>query len=90
MSSGGRGKHAGGDGIVKELELLEPAVVSLFADRHEQGPPGLRRGGAGKTGRATLRRDGRARRLPAKGSVELDAGDVLRVETPGGGAWGRR
>ncbi len=89
-NSGGRGKHRGGDGIVKELRLLAPAVASVFADRHEEGPPGLRGGAEGKTGRIQLTRDGRTRRLASKGSTDLRSDDVLRVETPGGGGWGKR
>ena len=86
--SGGKGRHRGGDGIIKELEMTAPATVSLFADRHREGPAGLRGGAAGKPGRVTVRRGRGVQTLPAKGSFELGAGDVLRVETPGGGGWG--
>ena len=89
-SSGGAGRMRGGDGIVKELELHAPAVGSVFADRHDQGPPGLAGGQRGSPGRAQLIRDGRTRTLPAKGSIDLQVGDVLRITTPGGGGWGKR
>ncbi|MCB9889134.1 MAG: hydantoinase B/oxoprolinase family protein [Planctomycetes bacterium] len=87
--SGGRGRHRGGDGVVKEIELEAPAQVSLFADRHVRAPAGRDGGKAGKSGRAFVEREGRRRRVPAKGSLPLHAGDVLVIETPGGGGWGR-
>ena len=86
--SGGRGRRRGGDGIVKELRMMAPAVVSVFADRHRSGPPGSNGGGSGKAGRIQLTRGRRTRTLPAKGSSDVRAGDVLRIETPGGGGWG--
>lgn len=87
--SGGRGKHRGGDGIRKRVRLRDGhALASLFADRHQVGAPGLAGGGAGKPGRAVLIREGRKRRLAAKESVELAAGDIIEVETPGGGGFG--
>jgi len=87
--SGGRGRHRGGDGMVKELLVLRDSTVTLFAERHKIAPGGSRRGGSGKTGRAVLLSTGPARRLPAKGSVQLKAGDAVLVETPGGGGWGQ-
>jgi N-methylhydantoinase B len=86
---GGRGHHRGGDGLIKELTVLEDSTLTLFADRHEVSPPGEDGGGPGKTGRARVWQDGHARRLPAKATVQLRPGDVVRVETPGGGGWGR-
>ncbi len=88
--SGGEGRHRGGDGIRRELELLARARVSLLTDRRRYPPYGLRGGEPGATGRNLLRREGREewRELPAKGSVELGPGDVLRIETPGGGGYG--
>ncbi|MHC4898910.1 MAG: hydantoinase B/oxoprolinase family protein [Planctomycetota bacterium] len=87
--SGGSGRHRGGDGLIKELLVLQESTVTLFADRHRIAPGGARRGGPGKTGRARVRSGNRARALPAKGTVELSGGDVLRIETPGGGGWGQ-
>jgi N-methylhydantoinase B len=86
--SGGRGAHRGGDGIRKEFEVLAPVTLSLFADRQASGPRGLLGGADGRPGRLTLIRAGRSRRLAGKGSHDLLAGDVLRLETPGGGGWG--
>jgi N-methylhydantoinase B len=88
--SGGGGRARGGDGLVKEIEALAPMTASLFAERHRAGPAGSSGGGPGAPGRARLRRRGRWRRVPAKSSHELDAGDRLTIETPGGGGWGRR
>ena len=88
--SGGSGRHRGGDGVLKELSVLADCTVTLFADRHRVGPPGSHGGGPGRVGRAHLRHHGRLRRLPAKGTWELEPGDALRLKTPGGGGWGRR
>lgn len=88
--SGGAGRFAGGDGLIKEVELQSACSMSLFAERHASGPPGLRGGSPGKPGVAYLIREGRRKRLPAKISQSLQAGDILRIETPGGGGWGRR
>ncbi len=86
--SGGRGRNRGGDGIVKELMLLRDCTATLFAERHRVAPGGSHGGGPGKTGRAKLVSRGRASRLPPKGTVPLEAGDRVRIETPGGGGWG--
>jgi N-methylhydantoinase B/oxoprolinase/acetone carboxylase alpha subunit len=87
--SGGAGLHRGGDGIVREYEFLAPAEVTLLSDRRGRGPWGLAGGGAGEPGRNTLIRAGRALPLRAKTRLEIRAGDRLRIETPGGGGWGR-
>ena len=86
--SGGSGAHRGGDGIVREFEFLVPAEVTLLSDRRERGPWGLAGGGSGKPGRNTLARAGRSQKLPAKTRFETRPGDVLKIETPGGGGWG--
>ena len=86
--SGGAGVHRGGDGIVREFEFLVPAEVTLLSDRRERGPWGLAGGASGKPGRNTLLRAGRSQKLPAKTRFEARPGDVLRIETPGGGGWG--
>jgi N-methylhydantoinase B len=88
--SGGAGKWRGGDGIVRELEFLAPAEASLLCDRRRLGPYGLAGGAAGARGRNTLLRRGRAQRLPSKVSLRVESGDRLRIETPGGGGWGRK
>jgi N-methylhydantoinase B/oxoprolinase/acetone carboxylase alpha subunit len=83
--SGGRGAHRGGDGIVRELRFLVPAEVTILSDRRERGPWGLAGGEAGRPGRNTLR----GQPIAAKVRLDARAGDVLRIETPGGGGWGR-
>jgi N-methylhydantoinase B len=87
--SGGTGKFRGGDGLVREIELLTDAEVTLLADRRKFQPYGLSGGGPGAAGRASvMQADGGTVELPGKCSQRLKAGDVLRIETPGGGGWG--
>jgi N-methylhydantoinase B len=89
-NSGGGGKLRGGDGIIREIETLVPARMSLLADRRARGPYGLAGGRPGAAGRdAILRRGGRTERIAAKGSWDLSASDRVRIETPGGGGHGR-
>jgi N-methylhydantoinase B len=87
--SGGRGRHRGGDGIVRELEFLGPVQVTLLAERRRVPPYGLAGGGPGAPGRDWIVHGGRARRVAAKATLAMGAGDRLRVETPGGGGFGR-
>jgi N-methylhydantoinase B len=89
QGSGGRGRARGGDGVVREIETLAPARMSLLADRRARGPYGLDGGGAGKPGRDLVISNGRASRIDAKGSWELRPGDRVRIETPGGGGHGK-
>jgi N-methylhydantoinase B len=87
--SGGEGKFRGGDGIVREVELLSDADVTLLADRRSRGPYGLRGGNDGTAGRTEIIHcDGTKRELPGKCSVRLKKGDRVRIESPGGGGWG--
>ncbi|MCU1275826.1 MAG: hyuB [Bryobacterales bacterium] len=88
--SGGQGRHAGGDGIVREIEFLTPADVTILSDRRARGPYGLAGGSAGKPGRNTLLRGGSASSIAAKVNFMAKAGDVLRIESPGGGGWGKK
>jgi N-methylhydantoinase B len=88
--SGGAGKHRGGDGVIREIETLVPARMSMLADRRKRGPYGLQGGDDGKPGKNEIVRGGRSRKIAAKGSLELEAGDRIRIETPGGGGWGKR
>ncbi len=87
--SGGKGLHRGGDGLVREFEFRAPAEVTILSDRRVHAPWGLAGGSPGKAGRNTLLRAGRARRLPGKVRFDALPGDRLRIETPGGGGWGR-
>lgn len=86
--SGGAGRHRGGDGILRELEFLAPAEITLLSDRRERGPYGLAGGAPGSPGRNVVVRRGRASEVGGKATFRVDAGDRLRVETPGGGGWG--
>lgn len=89
--SGGAGEHPGGEGIVRELEILTDATVSLITERRVSRPPGLAGGGPGAVGENWLLPSGdesRAERLPDKCTISVRAGDVLRILTPGGGGWG--
>ena len=89
--SGGTGKFAGGDGLVREVEVLAPLQLTLLADRRRFRPYGLAGGGEGAAGAAWLvKADGAETELPGKCSLRLEAGDALRLETPGGGGWGKR
>ena len=85
--SGGEGAHRGGDGLVKELELLCDAEVTLLADRRVVRPYGLEGGGDGAAGLAVLREGEDERTLRGKCSARVKRGAVLRLETPGGGGW---
>jgi N-methylhydantoinase B len=88
--SGGKGLHVGGDGIIREIEVLTDAQVTLLADRRSRGPYGLAGGTDGAPGRTViLRKDGSQEELPSKTSTRLRSGERVRVETPGGGGWGK-
>ncbi|HYU45649.1 MAG TPA: hydantoinase B/oxoprolinase family protein [Terriglobales bacterium] len=89
--SGGKGLHTGGDGIVREIEVLTDAQVTLLADRRCRGPYGLAGGSDGAPGRTViLRKDGSQEELPSKTSTRLRSGERVRIESPGGGGWGRQ
>ena len=86
--SGGQGAHVGGDGVVREIEFLSPAHVTIISERRSTRPYGLNGGGDGQPGRNLLDRDGVTTRIGAKAELDVMPGDRFRVETPGGGAWG--
>jgi N-methylhydantoinase B len=88
--SGGAGKFRGGNGLVREIELLARSQVTLLADRRKFAPYGLSGGEDGARGRATLMKaDGQEIELKGKCTLYAETGDVIRVETPGGGGWGK-
>lgn len=87
-SSGGAGKYRGGDGLVREIELLSDARITLLADRRKFPPYGLSGGGPGALGNTSLITAGEVRALPGKCSIRAARGSIVRIETPGGGAWG--
>ena len=82
--SGGAGLHRGGDGVVRELRVLEDCRLSLLSERRTAAPRGSAGGADGATGRNSLN----GAELPAKVTVDVRAGDVIRIETPGGGGYG--
>jgi len=88
--SGGPGKFRGGDGIVREIEVLADCEVTLLADRRSRGPWRLAGGTDGAPGKTFItRRDGSVEAMPAKFSARLRSGERITIETPGGGGWGR-
>jgi N-methylhydantoinase B/oxoprolinase/acetone carboxylase alpha subunit len=89
--SGGRGLASGGDGIIRDLLMLEDCTVSLVTERRISRPWGLAGGEPGAVGENWLipqNNESRAERLPPKVTIAVKAGDVIRVLTPGGGGWG--
>jgi 5-oxoprolinase (ATP-hydrolysing) len=82
--SGGQGLHAGGDGLIREIEILAPMRVSVVSERRVFPPYGMRGGGPGARGMNLLN----GKPLEHRVSADVSPGDVLRIETPGGGAWG--
>jgi N-methylhydantoinase B len=87
-NTGGSGQHRGGDGLIRKIELLGPAQVTLLTERRKFPPYGLHSGGPGTKGRNVLNEHGIDRELPGKCNIQADAGAVLHIETPGGGGWG--
>jgi N-methylhydantoinase B len=84
LGSGGSGAHRGGDGVVRELRVLEDCRVSLLGERRALAPGGAGGGGDGASGRNLLNGE----ELPGKVALDVRAGDVLTIETPGGGGHG--
>ena len=88
--SSGAGRFRGGDGIVRKYRFLEPASVCLITDRRKHRPWGAHGGKDGMSGRNSLIRNGKTVALHGKQMFEAGAGDILIIETPGGGGWGSR
>jgi N-methylhydantoinase B len=86
--SGGSGAHRGGDGLIREIEFLCPAAVTILSERRRTMPYGLNGGNPGAPGRNVLIREGKEQDLPGKVQFEARQGDVLSMRTPGGGGWG--
>jgi N-methylhydantoinase B len=87
--SGGEGRFRGGDGIIRETEILAPSRVTLLSERRVFAPYGLAGGEPGQPGRNVLFGAEASRPLPGKTSFDAMPGDILRIETPGGGGHGR-
>jgi 5-oxoprolinase (ATP-hydrolysing) len=87
--SGGRGAHNGGNGLIREIEFLEPLNVAILSERRVFAPYGLEGGRPGRRGENLfIRQDGRRMNLGAKNEIQAQAGDRIRIETPGGGGFG--
>ena len=86
--SGGGGRHPGGDGLRRDIRFLVPVTATVLSERRRRAPWGLAGGQPGALGRNQLIRDGVAQDLPGKFTLALQAGDVLSLQTPGGGGWG--
>jgi N-methylhydantoinase B len=87
-NTGGNGQHRGGDGLIREIELLGPAQVTLLTERRTFPPYGLAGGSPGTRGRNVLIERGVERELPGKCNIQAGTGAILHIETPGGGGWG--
>jgi N-methylhydantoinase B len=89
--SGGDGEYRGGDGLIREIELLADAQMTLLAERRRFQPWGLQGGEDGEHGAAWVTKAGTTEHteLPGKCSRQISVGDILRIETPGGGGWGK-
>ncbi|MBV8118294.1 MAG: hydantoinase B/oxoprolinase family protein, partial [Candidatus Eremiobacteraeota bacterium] len=89
--TGGAGRYRGGNGLIRAVELLEgSAQATLLADRHTLRPPGAQGGEPGACGRHALFHAGKETAEPAKVRLKLEPGDVLTVQTPGGGGFGHQ
>ena len=87
--SGGRGQHNGGDGLVRDVEFLSPARVTVLSERRKFPPPGYHGGHHGQPGENVLFRGGVEEvQLAGKETLDVEAGDILSIRTPGGGGWG--
>ena len=88
--SGGRGQHDGGDGLVRDVEFLSPVRVTILSERRKFPPRGFHGGHHGHPGENVLLRGGYEEvHLAGKETIDVEAGDVLSIRTPGGGGWGR-
>ncbi len=88
--SGGEGQFQGGDGIRRAIRFLgERGTVSIISDRRKFPPRGVYGGGDAQPGRNSLNRGGEDIPLPSKVTMGIRQGDLVRIETPGGGGWGR-
>jgi 5-oxoprolinase (ATP-hydrolysing) len=89
--SGGQGRHRGGDGVIRRIQIQMPLTLSILSQRRGPYPPGgMNGGGPGALGRNVLvKADGSRYELPGCIQVDVEPGDVLIIETPGGGGWGK-
>jgi N-methylhydantoinase B/oxoprolinase/acetone carboxylase alpha subunit len=88
--SGGKGQKCGGEGIIREYEFFVPTQVSIISERRTFAPYGILGGESGKKGRNCLLSQGRRKILGSKENLRVQPGDILRIETPGGGGYGKK
>lgn len=88
--SGGNGRYPGGQGLIRAIRFLTPVSITITSDRRKKGPYGLHGGQSGQTGHNQIIRNGTETSLPGKFSQRLQADDIIKIETPGGGGWGKR
>ncbi len=89
-NSGGQGKFKGGDSIIREYKFLSPATVSMITERRKFAPYGIEGGKPGKRGKNILTRRNKVRPIEPKATFDARKGDSIRIETPGGGGWGKK
>jgi len=88
--SGGAGKWRGGDGVVRELRFLTKAQITVLSERRKFPPYGLQGGKPGEAGKnLVVRNDGRTEQLPSKFTTWVEPGEIISIQTPGGGGWGK-
>jgi N-methylhydantoinase B len=90
-NSGGRGLWRGGDGVIRELQFLTKAQVTVLSDRRKFRPYGLQGGDEGQPGLNLLaKNNGRKEALTSKFTISVGRGDILSIQSPGGGGWGKQ
>jgi N-methylhydantoinase B/oxoprolinase/acetone carboxylase alpha subunit len=89
--SGGKGEKQGGDGVIRQIRFLKPASVSLLSERRNYAPYGMAGGENGQKGRnSIIKKDGSKVELPSRIQLQMETGDLLSIETPGGGGFGKK
>ena len=89
-NSAGKGFHKGGEGITREIQFLTDAVVSMLSERRNIPPYGGAGGKPGICGNNIIKSKGRNRKLGSKFTMNVEKGDILKINTPGGGGWGKK
>ena len=90
QGTGGKGLHHGGDGLIREIRVLADADVTVLSERRVLSPYGLFGGDCGTAGKNMIIKGGKIEEKPGKFSASLKKGDTFRIETPGGGGYGRK
>ena len=88
-NSGGKGIHRGGNGIIREIQFLSDATVSMLSDRRKIRPYGIAGGDSGQNGENLLKSDKKKRKLKSKFGLNVKKNEILIIKTPGGGGWGK-